>query len=213
MKEKIYARQVAPEYQISPLVYCDLDGDFMIAGNKRLSEMNIQKLEGIENLEGLYEQFHTRGGEFYDVFEQYVDFADVIEDYTGVKLPADFDSCWLEGFDRENAADIALFLTIKEGKEYDYRTIRGYSQGDWNILYYPITTADTTLRVIEMEYFNLGTEWVIHDEETEVHNADDIRGYNMYCCGWSTEEIKEEIALCVGVSPEDVVLFVCENCV
>lgn len=68
--------------------------------------------------------------------------------------------------------EIREILTNNTGKRYQYRTIRGYYQGDWNYLFYPDDNdfieqiTDTIIKQIETEYFNTGSEWDITDTET-----------------------------------------------
>lgn len=61
----------------------------------------------------------------------------------------------------------------------------------------------------ETEYFNTGSEWIVHDEKEEPENPEDISGYSIYCHGWNNDQIKEEIAEAQGKKAEEVeiVLF------
>lgn len=36
---------------------------------------------------------------------------------------------------------------------------------------------------------------------------EDISGYSVYCIGWNTTQIKNEIAEITGASPEEITLF------
>ena len=96
-------------------------------------------------------------------------------------------------------------LSIVTRKDYDYTTIRGCCQGEWNEVFYPVDeyTMDD-IRTFEVYYFNTGSEWIIHDEEYEPESAEDIEGYSMYCV---TCDIRKEIAEAEGVNPDDVVLY------
>jgi hypothetical protein len=58
-----------------------------------------------------------------------------------------------------------------------------------------------------MEYFNTGSEWIIHDEESEPETVKDISGYSVYCYSWNTDGIKKEIADAAGSDPDDVILY------
>lgn len=61
----------------------------------------------------------------------------------------------------------------------------------------------------ETEYFNTGSEWIVHDEKAEPESPEDISGYSVYCHGWNNDQIKEEIAEAQGKKAEEVevVLF------
>jgi hypothetical protein len=58
-----------------------------------------------------------------------------------------------------------------------------------------------------MDYFNTGTEWIIHDEETPPESPEDINGYSLYCYSWNDTGLREEIANTAGCKPEEVKLF------
>lgn len=63
------------------------------------------------------------------------------------------------------------------------------------------------LTMFEIEYFNTGTEWIVHDEEIEPESPEDISGFSMYCTSWNDEGIKQEIAEASGGKIEDIILY------
>ena len=96
-------------------------------------------------------------------------------------------------------------LTIVARQEYNWKTIRGCCQGDWNYIFYPVEEySNSYLHSFETMYFNTGSEWIIHDSDSIPESADDIDGYSMYCV---TYDVQKEIAEAEGVNPEDVVLY------
>lgn len=104
----------------------------------------------------------------------------------------------IDRFDGEKRILRALHLVT--GKRYEKRTIRGSCQGDWQEVYYPV--ADYTreaLDILETEYFNTGTEWIIDP---------DGENYSMYCHSWDNAGIRQEIANEAGTTPENVILQV-----
>lgn len=110
----------------------------------------------------------------------------------------EFDAIY-ERFDGEKKILRALHLVT--GKRWEKKTLRGYCQGDWQDIYYP--AADYTaedLKLLEIEYFNMGSEWIIETEE-------EPEGFSMYCYGDSPEAIRAEIAALEGVKPEEVKIF------
>lgn len=118
-------------------------------------------------------------------------------DYNSHTTP-EFDAI-IERFDGEKRILRALHLVT--GKRYEKRTIRGYCQGDWQEVYFPIDDySPEAIRELEIEYFNLGTEWVIT-------SADDPDGFSVYCYGTSHDEIKKEIADAAGVNPENITMY------
>ena len=87
-------------------------------------------------------------------------------------------------------------------------TIRGSGQSDWNTIYYPVNQwTDKSLENFSMEYFNEGTEWIIHDEDYIPSSPDEISGYRTYCHFYSLEGIRKEIAEIEGIEPADIVLY------
>lgn len=94
------------------------------------------------------------------------------------------------------------------GKEWDYRTIRGSSQSDWNEVYFPVDEWSTeALHTFESEYFNEGTEWIVHEGDNTPEIPNDIEGYTIYCTSWNVEGIREEIAEMTGESPGNIIMY------
>ena len=99
-------------------------------------------------------------------------------------------------------------LEIVTGKSWSYRTISGCAQGDWQRVIYPTDEwTEKSLEAFEMEYFNMGSEWIIHDGDSEPENPEDITGCSVYCHGWSDDEIKAEILAEFGSEGDEVVLY------
>lgn len=79
---------------------------------------------------------------------------------------------------------------------------------EWQMVFYPVDEwSKEALQEFETQYFNEGTEWIIHDEQEAPEAPEDISGYSVYCIGWNTEQIKKEIAEITGASPEEITLF------
>lgn len=91
------------------------------------------------------------------------------------------------------------------GIDWKVTEIRGCAYGEWAEIMY----IDGMLDVEEFEalYFNTGTEFIIHDEDTEVECADDISGYSVYTHLWREDDVKKWIAENFGHPGEDVVLY------
>lgn len=100
-------------------------------------------------------------------------------------------------------------LSIVTGKKWDHRMISGCCQGDWNYIFYPVDEwTREQIEVFETEYFNTGTEWIVHDEDADPESPEEISGFSIYCVSWNTEGIKKEIAGAVpDGDPADVVLY------
>lgn len=78
---------------------------------------------------------------------------------------------------------LCQLLSAITSKEWDYATIRGYCQSDWNDLYYP-DDGTVNISLIEAEYFGLYTYYSVHaddfDDENDmvlmrVYDFDDIK--------------------------------------
>lgn len=216
---KIYAKQVSPEWQETPLF---IEGCFpdniAVCGNRDYNERKPKIFEMVKTA--------LNQGELAEVLENinewkeyYSNVTQAINDYIpSVKgrystnaihalkrLVSEYSTC---SRSEENTI-LCRVLSIVTGKEWDYKTIRGSSQSDWNEVYYPVKEwSKMALDVFEIEYFNEGTEWIVHEGTNTPKSPEDIEGYSIYCTSWNDEGIKKEIAESEGESPENVVLYV-----
>ena len=89
--------------------------------------------------------------------------------------------------------DIVRFLTKKTGKEYVWTTIRGCSQSDWNVLYYPKNEfSKGWIREIEAFYFGEINEYIDEDN-----------------CSWQVpyyEEQKEYLSQQTGIDVDNIII-------
>ena len=99
-------------------------------------------------------------------------------------------------------------LSIVTGEEWDYREIHGCCQGEWNNIYYPVEKwTEESLEAFETMYFNTGSEWIVHEGDTEPTSPEEINGCACYCVSWDDEGIKKEIAKVAGGNAGDIVLY------
>lgn len=99
-------------------------------------------------------------------------------------------------------------LSIVTGEEWDYRNIHGCCQSEWNTVYYPVKYwTKESLDAFETMYFNTGSEWIVHEGDTEPTSPEEIDGCAYYCVSWTDEGIKKELAEAAGGNVEDVVLY------
>ena len=109
------------------------------------------------------------------------------------------------------SADLEILcsvLSIVYGTEYKSGEIHGCCQGDWATVIYPVSEMDDDgISIFECEYFNTGTEWIVHDEETDPQTPHDISGYVIYCHSYDDDEIRSEIANSIGCDPSDLVMW------
>lgn len=215
---KIYARQVPPEYQESPLQMCDeYPENTFIFGNRNFIGHRADEIdeirEALEDIAGAMDHFergfHPHG---------YSSMIEVIKDYFPAKADgneytrAERLKIIETGCDFSNTHPGALWyitltcaaLEIVHGEEFTWCTLRGCCQGDWQYCIYPAAYGDSFREVFEAEYFNTGTEWIIHDENDAPEEPEDINGYSIYCTSYDP---RAEIAAAHGVQSEEVQLY------
>ena len=213
---KIYARQVAPEYQESPLFY---EGSWpekvYVFGNRRYNQHDeyLQTVRnGLAEAADALDALHIGHG-WYDSW------IDVLEDlltpwenrgeYTRAERLIWIDLCvqYCEARDADENDILCDALELISGEKWANGTIRGCCQGDWQEIIYPAEYGREWLRDFETEYFNTGTEWIIHDEDFIPEDPSEISGYSVYCLGWNNDSIRAEIAEYSGARAEDVILY------
>jgi hypothetical protein len=213
---KIYAKQVPPEYQESPLFWDDstLEGIY-IGGNRRL------KSHGFEEIDALHVGMAEAAGDLYQAKKGRLpgfSFADTLRelipresgDYTRAERLT-----WRDILDDESALychrkyeKFCQALELLTGKKWKFYTLRGCCQSDWQYCIYPADEWNAAnLERLEAEYFNTGSEWIVHEDENAPETPEDIDGYSVYCTGWNDDMIRQEIAEAAGGAPEDVTLY------
>lgn len=210
----IYAKQIAPEYQESPINWTDEYPEGVILdGNRHYNSHTTPEYETIKS------NFEDMAGEIRN-FEAdqdcsaYDSIAEIVADYMQGRewTPKQLEKWAKLAREYDELDDIMLeALELMTGNAYDDTTIRGCCQGDWQNMYYPASYGREFVKTFEMEYFNMGSEWIIHDEDTAPEDADDITGYGTYCYSYHEDDIKKEIAATAGGAPEDVTLYVFER--
>ena len=178
---KIKAYQVAPEYQEAPALEDMFDDSIIITGNNRLTGLETESYKTV--YAALFEEVNPceEGEENFDAWER------LINDSTEQSIIDDKAIC--KG------------LELLTGEKWAYTELRGTAQGEWNGCYYAVNVwTREQLDAVEMEYFNMGTDWRIKDEDGEDWG-------NIYTHFWTDEENRAEIASVIGVEPEDVTLY------
>lgn len=217
---KIYAKQINPAYQESPLFYDDIfPNDIAVCGNREY----IEHCPEVFNL--VYSVLSE--GELAELLENkngwknwYKNITEAITDY----LPPEKEKYstkdigalkrlvlqYAECPSREENSILCAVLSIVTGRKWDYKMICGCVQSEWNYIYYPVDEwSKAALEAFETEYFNTGSEWIVDegDFNPDEDNIEEISGYSVYCVSWNDEGIKKEIADSVGVDIDDVILF------
>ena len=195
---KIYAKQVPPEYQESPLFHDELwPENVFVFGNKWITD-HAGRLEDIkQTLCDIYDV--CQGWSHYSKLADVIPARDDGREYTRAerltlaRLAANYaeysynsdDECTL-------LCDVLELIT---GQKYNYTTIRGCCQGDWQEIIFPAEYGREWLSDFEIEYFNTGAQWIVDDE------------WSIYTHAWRNSDIRDEIADAAGVDPGDVILY------
>lgn len=215
---KYYARQIAPEYQESPLFMGDWPENVYVFGNRHYIEHTegLQEIrDALENIAEAFEEMQR--GEYGDgnanlhacIWYHMEKNSD--EGYTRaerleiVQLAMEY----MHSFSWSDAEINVMLRVLKivRGEEYATATIRGCCQGDWQEIIYPARYGREWLEAFETEYFNTGTEWEIHDGDDTPDSPEEIYGYSVYCHTWRDDDTRAEIADAIGCDPSDVIMY------
>lgn len=196
---KIHAYQHPPEYQESPLFFdeCAFDG-VELYGNRHLIERTSDLFR---NIPAIIDDIDIELQQLQRGENPFEDFALILEAYTGRDNYTRRErKKWVEIVKRwtETDEETGVFLDVLKlinGKEYASATLRGSCQGDWQYIIYPAEYGEDFLRHFEIEYFNLGTEWTVKEEDGDE--------WSIYCL----ENPRAEIADATGADPDDVILY------
>jgi hypothetical protein len=215
---KIYAKQVAPEMQESPLfLFSDLaecvPAGVYVFGNRDYKGVNAAAIDELQNV--LYDAAEdlksmTRGeypgprtkNDFYALLWYHFPTENGRKYSRADRLKwrdllLDFDAGAVTEDDATRAA-----LELITGDEYDDATIRGCCQGDWMRVLYPAALGREWLDIFECEYFNTGDEWRLSFDDPDGDENEYI-----YTHSWNDDEKRAEIAREYGAQPGDVVLY------
>lgn len=187
----IYAKQVNPAYQISPMFeddFFDDPLDFAIFGNKDYHERVPAHMRDV-----IY---------YLDRFD--IESVEDINSYfpgarkeTENKILLELCKEYQNNFDIEIFCKIYSLIT---GEKWTYTTIRGCSQREWQyFLYIHSHYNNDLLNRIEIEYFNYGTEWIIENGENE--------GVSIYCISLNFDNIKKEIREELQLEFNDIIVL------
>lgn len=220
--EKIYAVQVEPECQESDIWDDCFWENVAVFGNR---DYKIQKPEFFQKILDAVDDWgfadslclndspENYSTVVHEISESLPPCAGRTDSYSAEEIeklrkliPAWF---FKETYDNEDL--LCKILSIVTGKTWGYRCIRGSSQSDWNYFFYQADEwTDEAIQDFETRYFNEGTQWIVHDEDTIPCGPEDITGFSVYCTSIDMDGIKQEIAQAASGNPEDVVLYPCE---
>lgn len=220
---KFYAKQIPPQFQDSRIFEDDAMGtDYInVYGNKvyktRTSDVFVRVKECLDTEELVTEIEYIAKKSIYASYGTITEAINDMLYHDGGKtyntrqigklkqLVLEYSKC--DG----NKEDQILVdvLSIVTGEKWDYKTIHGSCQGEWNKVYYPVQYwTNESLEAFETMYFNTGSEWIIHEGDAEPTSPEEIDGCSYYCVSWNDEGIKKELAEAVGAeTPEDIILY------
>lgn len=225
---KYIAKQINPEYQESPmwLDFNEYENLFIVPARNCYGVNEKEYNEFIEKLDNTF--YHINHNGFGSMGWQYENFAECLhfELYDGdsTEMTDELVEKWekfFENYHTNLTNDICEALEIFTGDEWNYKEIRGACQGDWACVVYNLKYWNCEdIKNIEIEYFNLGTEWMIDEngvEETELESDDfDPDNYNGCCCyvySWNIDGQRKELADIIGCDAADVVMFAHDGCI
>lgn len=203
---KMYAKQVPPECQESPLF---LEPEFwpenvFVFGNRDFNQhadtLNALKT-ALENIVGVFDDMQTGHGWTINLAHaihcelppQYRREYSRPERLKLVELAQEY------GFAKswEENGILCEVLELITGISWDHGTIRGCCQGDWQEIIFPADHGREWLNYFETEYFNTGTEWIIDSDGDSI---------SIYAHAWGNDGIKKELADAIGTEPENIIL-------
>lgn len=217
---KIYARQIPPEYQNSPLFLSPecFPVDIAVFGNRDYNAHIPPVFERVYNAlyhgSALEAWEDSNAGDYWSDWTRDVYYIIPPEgrgNYTREELEhkiPDICNRYYNARSAEENSVICELMEIVTGEPWKWRTIRGVCQSDWQEVFYPVSAwSKEALKQFEIEYFNTGSEWLVHDTNVEPEAPEDIDGFSIYCYSWNADGIREEIRNAYGAPGADVVLY------
>jgi hypothetical protein len=204
----IYAKQVPPEFQESPLFLGDefWPENVFVFGNRDFNQHADTLTELRTALENIVEVFDDmQHGQGWTDDLAYAIRCELPEEYRReysrperlkmVELANDY--CFAKSYEENDI--LCKVLELITGKAWDNSTIKGCCQGDWQEIIFPAEYGREWLDNFETEYFNTGSEWNVDPDGENV---------TVYAHSWNNDGIRAEIAAAMGVNPNDVILYV-----
>ena len=208
--KKIIAKEVNPRY-VDFSYYFDDDslkgvGDensivYIVSGDKRrYGGFNMDEYKEIEEkAEAIIDGFHDVGNKWRNNYGSYRE----AMEYNGI--PYTSRKChllkeWAKYANPYDTNDIADFLTITTGEEWDVKAFRGYSQGDYcEVVYCKAHYSEERITEIGKFWLGCGTEFCI-DDCYGYYVPDTIR--------WEEgERLRQYLADLYGCEPEELEIY------
>lgn len=214
---KYYVKQVDPAYQESPIDYV-MHPSLVLTGNRDYKEHTVPAFDlwrnnwpdsvgylvDLESADEEDELYYTTVREIVeDLLPPQPNRGPYSDEEIGrwKSVLKDMQNCPVS----EEYRPTLIALDLITGGNWKLKTLHGCCQGDWQECYYDSFQYGTTdIDLLEIAYFNLGTEWIVHDEDSTPQHPDDIRGYSCYVYG---SDYRKELAEIVGCDPDDLVIY------
>lgn len=222
---KYICRQVNPAYQESP-IYRDKDRWNEIYN--KLFLVPTEHCYGIRNdvLQDFFNNVEEAANEWYAIKEKssYRTY-DTITEILNNLLCREDDKRWntrqvhawkeiLDSWDEDEEGIVLKALDLYYGGNWDSKQISGCCQGDWALIYFDSSEwPEESIKALEIEYFNLGEEWIcsctpMTDEEAEEATEEDTTDEVwVYVYSWDEEGKRKEIAEAIGCNEGEVIMF------
>lgn len=210
---KYIAKQIAPEYQESPLmmsdesfyegIACYGNDDF----NGFICDIDFKNVRDIleqgelcemlrEVANGDHYYFNTATEAINNYFPRKKKYS-TKEIHNLKKLIAEYGD-----WNNDDDDTLCAVLSIVTGEPWENCELCGCVQRDWIKCAYRKNMWDKkSLDMFEMEYFNTGEEYIVSPEDDENENV------SVYVYSWDDDEKKKEIADAVGCSSDEVELW------
>lgn len=193
---KYIAKQIPPEAQESPFNYYSANFGIICDGNRDYISHTTREYDTIKKY--IYDACgdYQNGEKITEILENYG-----FRKQNGKKwAPRDLHA-WKLIFS-ENYKEIEIILKsldLLTGGHWESKTIRGFCQSDWQRIYFNRNQyTDEQIERFEMDFFNMGEEWIVYPEtdendQTEIYTYDNPRA---------------EIASAFGINENDITLCI-----
>lgn len=209
----VICKQVPPELQTPPYVELDDLAGICFIGNRDYEEHTTELFDNVYDI--------VVTGDYTDTYDYYVfnrmypsnildEFLSEVPEGCGSKEARKIYSIIDSGRDYNEM--ICNILTTLTKEKWETTTIRGCSQGEWQTVFYSTKYWNKeSLKTLECEYFNTGTEWEIAYVDDDFSVEEDFDNLIGDCCAYChslfTPTIKKEIASYEGISEDEIRLY------
>lgn len=205
----IYAKTLNPEWFDYRIYECDFEeNNVLVDGGRDFGDIDPE--HHIKHIKELIDDYKCYNYEYYyensikayltDMLPKKVNGKKLSpKEISTIKKALDSDYRYYSDYEQ---GIIELCLSIIYGKEYKATTIRDCMQSEYATLYAPVGI-DTDY--YEAIYFGTGTEIMIHDDNTEPKDADDVCGYTILTTKYDYKKVISEYT---GTPEDEIVLWV-----